>query len=139
MLKFYKEFLFVIIEYISTGISTVCHFYDQKREYDVIFMDKTSIIMKWAINSGFFFSFFTIQTSVFSRPPLKFGTDAYYKVSDALVVDFRLVPNDLGSFQDSTLFGWLLFFKFNSFKFRTTSLIVNYFLASTAINNIIQK
>ena len=36
-----KEFIFVIIECINMEISTLCHFHDQKREYDAIFMDST--------------------------------------------------------------------------------------------------
>ena len=64
---------------------------------------------------------------------VKFGSDACYWVSDALVVEFRHVPNDLCSFQDSILFCWLSFLKFYRFKFQ------NYFLVSVGMNNIISK
>ena len=43
MLKFYKEFIFGIIESTNMRISTSCHFDDQKREYDVIFMHSTRL------------------------------------------------------------------------------------------------
>ena len=41
MAKFYKEFVFVIIERINMQISTFCHICDRKREFDVILMHNT--------------------------------------------------------------------------------------------------
>ena len=38
MLKFDKEFIVVIIECINMELPTFCYFYDQKREYDAIFV-----------------------------------------------------------------------------------------------------
>ena len=38
MVKFYREFIFGIIERINIKISTFCHFCHQKREFDVILM-----------------------------------------------------------------------------------------------------
>ena len=47
MLKFCWVFIFVIIEFINTGFSILCHFYDQKKEYDVIFINNTGLhVMK---------------------------------------------------------------------------------------------
>ena len=43
MLKFYKEFIFGIIEPIKIQISPFCHFCGQKREFDVILMDGTRL------------------------------------------------------------------------------------------------
>ena len=43
MVKFYKEFIFVIIEGINMQISTFCHFYAQKKEHDVILMYNTAL------------------------------------------------------------------------------------------------
>ena len=43
MVKFYKEFIFVIIQRINRQISTFCHICDRKREYDVILMYTTGL------------------------------------------------------------------------------------------------
>ena len=43
MLKFCYVFIFVIIKCINMWISTFCEFDDQKREYDVIFMDSSRL------------------------------------------------------------------------------------------------
>ena len=43
MVKLNYEFILVIIERINMQISTFCHFYDQKKEYDVILMYNTGL------------------------------------------------------------------------------------------------
>ena len=47
---------------------------------------------------------------------VNFGSDASCRLSNGVLVIFRLVPNDLNCFWHSNHFSWLSFFKFYSFS-----------------------